>query len=158
MKRIFILLFICFNSSAIIQAQELISNGGGHYSNSSGSLSWSVGEAVIATISGGTDTLTQGFHQSKFLFTDISESRIEGVSVNVFPNPTADDISIEIESTDFEGFSYTLLDQNGKLLQNKEITDKITEVNMLNHPAATYFVSVYKDGISVKTIQIIKNY
>ncbi|PLW94297.1 MAG: hypothetical protein C0592_03270 [Marinilabiliales bacterium] len=150
------ILSLCITFS--INAQELVSNSGAYFSNSSGSLAWSVGEAVIATISDGADTLTQGFHQSRFVFTDISESQIEGISVSVFPNPTANDISIEIESTDFKGFSYTLLDQHGKLLQNKEITDKITEVDMLNHPAATYYVSVYKDGISVKTIQIIKNY
>ncbi|MBN2730348.1 MAG: T9SS type A sorting domain-containing protein [Bacteroidales bacterium] len=158
MKKIFSLLFITTIFSIAVNAQELVSNSGAYFSNSSGSLAWSVGEAVIATISDGTDTLTQGFHQSKFIFTDISESQLEGISVSVFPNPTTENISIEIESADLKGFSYTLLDQHGKLLRNKEITDKITEVDMLNHPAATYFVSVYKDGISVKTIQIIKNY
>ncbi len=152
--------FIILSTFCILSmnAQELVSNSGAYFSNSSGSLTWSVGEAVIATISDGTDTLTQGFHQSRFSFTDISESQLDGISVSVFPNPTADQFSIEITSNDLEGFSYTLLDQHGKSLGNKEITDKVTDVDMLNHPAATYFVSVYKDGISVKTIQIIKNY
>ncbi|PLX26212.1 hypothetical protein C0581_04930 [Candidatus Parcubacteria bacterium] len=158
MKKTLSLFSLCLFLSISSIAQELISNNGAYYSNANGSLTWSVGEAVITTISDGTDTLTQGFHQSRFSFVSIYESYFEDISVIIYPNPTANQFSIDINTSDISGFTYTMFDLNGKLLCKKEIANNITDVDMQNYPAATYYVSVYKDGISVKATQIIKNY
>ena len=67
MSRFFIFIFtyilICFP----FQAQKLISSTGGVIINSnSGSVSYSIGEPIISTISGGSNgDVTQGYQQSK---------------------------------------------------------------------------------------------
>jgi hypothetical protein len=141
-----------------INAQELISNSGGFYSNSNGSLAWSVGEAVISTVSDGTNTLTQGFHQSRYEITAIGENDITDVNIQVFPNPVADYINIEIESSDLSNFSFTLHDNLGKILCKENVVNTNSKVDMSIYPAANYFITVYQNGISVKAIQIIKHF
>ena len=55
---------ICFP----VQAQKLISSSGGVINNNnSGSVSYSIGEPIISTISGGSNgDVTQGYQQSNF--------------------------------------------------------------------------------------------
>lgn len=158
MIKILSLLLLSVIMTLTANAQELISNSGGYYSNSSGSLAWSVGEAIISTISDGTDTLTQGFHQSRFEITSISENTEENFNIQFFPNPVEDYFNIQIENSDISNFSFVLYDSHGKILCNEKITDKLSKVNMSNYTAANYFVTVFHNGISVNSIQIIKNY
>ena len=65
MSRFFIFIFIYILISFPVQAQKLISTNGGVINNSnSGSVSYSVGEPIISTISGGSNgDVTQGYQQ-----------------------------------------------------------------------------------------------
>ncbi|MFN7013865.1 MAG: hypothetical protein ACK4ON_06310, partial [Bacteroidia bacterium] len=66
-RKLFYIYFICFlNFVARAQVQltpVLVSTAGGFYSFTDGTISASVGEAVILTINGSNTYLTQGFHQ-----------------------------------------------------------------------------------------------
>lgn len=152
---IFVLFFLTVFTT---HGQELVSSSGGFYSNSNGSLAWSVGEAIIATISDGSDTLTQGFHQSRYTFTIMNESDEDGVSVKVFPNPSTDEFAIDIVCHHFEGLRFTMSDQHGKLIIEGTIHAKTTIVDMRDLSAQIYFLSVFKNNCCVKTIQIVKNH
>lgn len=158
MKKNLSFLFLSIVFIFTINAQELISNSGGYYSNANGSLAWSVGEAVISTITDGTDTLTQGFHQSRYEITSISENADENLNIQFFPNPVDDYFNIQIESPDMSNFNFILYDSHGKILCNEKMTEKLSKVNMSNYAAANYFVTVFHNGKSVKSIQLIKNY
>ena len=46
-----------------VRSQEVLSSGGGYEVTTSGSLSWSIGEPVIETLSGTGGVMTQGMHQ-----------------------------------------------------------------------------------------------
>lgn len=69
MKQIFLFSFIIIMSCAALfypvqnKAQQVIASSGGHYQDENISLSWTVGEPVIETFSGGNVVLTQGFQQ-----------------------------------------------------------------------------------------------
>ena len=56
----FILLMVFVGSS---QSQEVISTAGEVFETTNGSISWTIGEPVIATLVGTDNSLTQGFHQ-----------------------------------------------------------------------------------------------
>jgi len=49
--------------SAQITSPEVISSSGAYFSNTSGSMSWTLGETVTETFSNGSNILTQGFQQ-----------------------------------------------------------------------------------------------
>ena len=63
MKRLFILALLLLSLLASLSAQEVISSAGEHEENAFGSISWTIGEPIIATIPGADAQLTQGFHQ-----------------------------------------------------------------------------------------------
>ncbi|MBI9069504.1 MAG: hypothetical protein JEZ09_19565, partial [Salinivirgaceae bacterium] len=67
----FVLLLLGITLMAQTYAQSTISTCADHNETSAVSLSWTIGEAVIETVSDGTNTLTQGFHQSKLIITAI---------------------------------------------------------------------------------------
>ena len=89
------LIGVCATS---LQAQEAVSTAGNHGKTTSGSLSWTVGEPVIKTITDGTNTLTQGFQQSRLTITAISDLKIPGIELSVYPNPTNNFLSIVVRS------------------------------------------------------------
>jgi len=100
MKKILILLFsVCFMLGAMAQVsmdQQVYSSGGDYAENADFSLSWTLGETVIATFGAGDVVLTQGFQQP----TDIFQGQVviipagwSGVSSWVNPdNPDVVDI------------------------------------------------------------------
>lgn len=72
MKKILILLFsVCLGLGLSAQSidQQVISSGGNYAVNADISLSWTLGETVIATFANGDLVLTQGFQQPLFSFT-----------------------------------------------------------------------------------------
>ena len=71
-------------SGIAVHAQELVSTAGSYGETSSGSLSWTIGEPVIETITNGTNTLTQGFQQSKLTVTAINELKVSGIELSVY--------------------------------------------------------------------------
>jgi hypothetical protein len=63
----FLLIFcICVSSSLLSYTQQVIASSGSNYSNSEGSLSVTIGESVVTTVSNGSINLilTQGFQQN----------------------------------------------------------------------------------------------
>ena len=54
-------------------AQEVVSTQGDSYSNTSGSIDFTVGEVVINTGTDGTNDLTQGFHQTNWNFVGLED-------------------------------------------------------------------------------------
>jgi len=54
--------------STITYGQEVVSTQGDSYTNASGSIDFTIGEVVINTGTGGTNDLTQGFHQTNWNF------------------------------------------------------------------------------------------
>lgn len=60
-KKVLVLFFMLAAFS--LTAQEVVSAQGDTYTNSSGSIDFTIGEVVINTVTDGTTKLTQGFHQ-----------------------------------------------------------------------------------------------
>ncbi len=68
------------------------------FSNSTYSLSWTLGECVTETFTASGNTLTQGFQQSLYVVTSINQLTIEGISVKAYPNPVSDLINISVKT------------------------------------------------------------
>ena len=92
--------FLLVTSTSGLLAQEVIATSGDFHESDNGSLSWTLGEIAIETHSNTNNIITQGFQQTKLTITSIDEMRKEGISVNIYPNPTSEVISIEVNKTD----------------------------------------------------------
>ncbi len=144
-------------SGITVYAQEVVSTAGCYGETSSGSLSWTVGEAVVETITDGSNSLTQGFQQSRLVVTAIHELPGLDFTISVFPNPASDFLTVKVEKNDkLTHLMYLMYDINGKLLLQKMFEGKEITIFMRHFKPSTYILKVTEDNKEVKTFRIIK--
>jgi hypothetical protein len=132
-KQIF--LFATFFAAFSASAQEVISSQGETYSNTNGSIDFTVGEVVINTGSNGTNDLTQGFHQTNWNFLGL-EDFAPDFHATIFPNPTQD--VLNIKTSVFENVTYTLYDAQGKLVLQNILSAEQTPIQVSQLAPGSY--------------------
>ena len=132
-KQIF--LFATFFAAFSASAQEVVSSQGQTYSNSNGSIDFTVGEVVINTGSNGTNDLTQGFHQTNWNFLGL-EDFAPDFQATIFPNPTQD--VLNIKTSVFENVTYTLYDAQGKLVLQNILSAEHTPIQVCQLAPGSY--------------------
>ena len=104
--------------AGLAQAQESANASGGDATGSGGTVAYSVGQVVYTTNTNATGTVSQGVQQAYEIFTvGIKETELN-ISLSVFPNPTADNLTLQISNYNNEKLSYQLLDMQGKLFRS----------------------------------------
>jgi hypothetical protein len=147
-----LLLIFCF-SGAFAQPHDLVSASGASFQNSSGYLSFSIGELISTTLSSSSLTLTQGFHQTR-LRTGVPVITQREIQMSVFPNPVKDLLILQID--DPPGFNYMLFDVRGRLLERAEVFDERTTINFGNLEPAVYILRVTNLINETRLFQIVK--
>ena len=144
--------------AGLAQAQESTNAAGRDATGSGGTVAYSVGQVVYTTNSSSSGTVGQGVqHAYKTLTLGTTETELN-ISLSVFPNPTADNLTLQISDYNKEKLSYQLFDMQGKLLSNGQIAAQQTQIDMNSLPPATYFVNVVnQENQNVQTFKIIKN-
>ena len=143
-----------------LQAQTAVPATGSNASGSGGTVSYSVGQVVYTTNTGGSNgSVAQGVQQpfEISVVTGLEETKGIILSVSAYPNPTTDFLNLKVENYDNTNLSYQLFDISGKLLETKKITGNETSINTSNLVPATYFLKVTENNKEVKTFKIIKN-
>ncbi len=154
MKKIILILGLISVYFLNINAQEVISSSGDYFENATGSVSWTLGEAVTETFTDGTNILTQGFQQSRLSAVSVFELKDIGITVSVAPNPTVDFINLSINDT--KKISYELFDLNGKIIKQAKIHSNDTKISFSGYSYAVYFLKIKKDNKIIKTFKIVK--
>ncbi|MEX1191244.1 MAG: T9SS type A sorting domain-containing protein [Brumimicrobium sp.] len=157
-SRPILLLAIGILWAGLAQAQESVNATGGDATSSGGTVAYSVGQVVYTTNTGTSGTASQGVQQAYEIFTlGIKEDDLN-ISLSVFPNPTADNLTLQINDYNNDKLSYQLYDMQGKLLNNGQVTAQQTQIDTANLPAATYFIHVVnQENKQVQSFRIIKD-
>ena len=159
MKNTFLLLvsLILTASSFTQTVHEVISASGGDATGSGGSVAYSVGQIVYTTSTGSTGSVAQGVEQAYEIYSvGIKETSLN-ISLSVFPNPTSDFLTLKVDDYNNEALNYTLLDEQGKLVFNEQITTQDTQVAMSTLARGAYFINVLQANKKIQTFKIIKN-
>ena len=120
----------------------------GNWSNNGGyTLSATSGEMMIQTFSVGNNILTQGFQQPDDKDVGIQQLIEDGLTINIFPNPTNDLITVNIQSENAETYGLIMYDLLGRTLSlpgtlDRSHTQMQQSFNLSQLPSATYFVCV----------------
>ena len=141
----YLLIILVLTASVLVKAQQLevIATSGDFYKNSSGSLSWTLGEVAIETLSETNFILTQGFQQSKLTVTSVNELPGLDFTISVFPNPASDFLTVKFEKYDrLTSLMYHLYDINGKLLLLKQPEGIETTISLSNFNPSIYILKV----------------
>ena len=150
------LLFCGFN--IVIQAQNTIPATGGNATGTGGSVSYTVGQITYQTISGTNGIVNQGVQQPYEISVVTSIRNTEGINLKcfVYPNPTGGITKLIFESSNFENLRIRLFELNGRLLQDKKVESKETEISLENLSSSVYFLKVYKRNSEVRVFKIVK--
>ena len=155
---LFVFLAFLFSFSAIGQtAHQVLSATGGDASGTGGSVAYSVGQIVYSTSTGTTGSVAQGVEQAYEIYSVGIKETALNISLSVFPNPTSDFLTLKVQDYNNEALSYNLLDEQGKLVLNEQITTQDTQIAMSTLVRGAYFINVLQANKKIQIFKIIKN-
>ncbi len=144
---------------------------GGTDRNDRVQLAWTLGEPATGSGLAGSGMLTEGFHQPDLQTVKLpvsmfveknpgSTARLHSPEVAVFPNPTAGILQITIGETEPGAqVRITLTDQNGRLLEERQVQTPATPMlDLFSRPPGTYLLQLQSaDSWSPTTYHVIKH-
>jgi hypothetical protein len=162
------LLFAGFFSALIADAQvsvapQVLSSGGKDFQNAQFQLTYTIGElSAVSTLSNGNSIATQGFNQpDKFTIAFVEENEwAEGLIL--YPNPAANQVTIDFDATQNTNLRIEILDQTGRLvLPSRWIASSVLQQSVsipIQHLAAgVYTAAIWcSKNEQCKTIRFTK--
>jgi hypothetical protein len=153
----FIILLLLTLFQFNLNAQEIVAPCGDYFSNANGSLSFTLGEAVVETFVGTNKIITQGFQQTRLLIVDVEDFPYPDPDIEVYPNPTNYILNVRVKNSGNARIKYRLYDPDGKLLLLDESGSHEFFIPMARFEAGTYYLKVTTRREESKSFKIIKN-
>lgn len=152
-----IITIACISLGAFSFGQSSVNSAGASVSNTSGSVSFSLGQAAYTSTSNVSGSLSQGVQQAYEIKTlDLNENEFN-FSLTTYPNPTLENLNLLVANFHQENLNYKILDFEGKVIDQGVISQKETLIDMKSLPSATYFLEVQNENKKLQTFKIIKN-
>ncbi len=141
MNKYFFLFLLAISVTAYSQdlPQQVVASAGDQYTNASASVSWTVGELTIATLSSSSVTLSQGFQQGNLTVNTLVDQDMLDFNLKAYPNPVIDILILE---TDEKQQRYQVINMQGEVVLNGNITAVLQEIDFTNLPHGVYLLSV----------------
>ena len=162
---IMMLLFSFKGMSQTIQTStndtmETFNASGDDATGGSGSVTYSIGQVFYTYIGESVYDVAQGIQQGELSQTlDTPENSVEPkVEIFIFPNPTTDYVTINMEGFEFENGprSYQLYDIQGRFLKQNTINQNETQIDLNDLSSSIYILQVYINNKILKTFKILK--
>jgi len=161
--RKFILIFFYLTIPLYLFCQqitpEVIVSSGNYIKNDNISITWSLGEIAISTLTDNTMTLTQGFQQPYYWITSITElKKDDRINVLIFPNPTNDFIKVQITNPEGLQILFKMSDVNGRVLLNYKTIDisGIQEFDLQDYAPGIYLLRVWSNDMNYSKTFLIQ--
>lgn len=127
---------------------DVLSQGGNSGQVGNWDISWTAGEMVIATLSSGNYSLTQGFHQDYYCGKIVAHDQPfhdqRGLCISIRGNPIKNVIHLQTECAFLDWAKYQFTDSNGrKLLEGKaEFNNRRAQIDPGDIPNGVYFLTL----------------
>jgi hypothetical protein len=153
--------------AAAMQAQNLapaaVTCAATKMTQSNGSLSFTVGELVVETQTDGNgNTLGGGFTNgstSSTTITSVQQPDEEKLMLNVYPNPTADMLTLDVQHIDVDAYTITIFDVSGKQVYtaNHAGVSGRVNINLSSFDSGTYLLNLTSNKQeTLGTYQVIR--
>ena len=147
MKRFLAMLFtiVAVSVSGLSQvvSSDVITTVGDDYNNQYASMQVSIGESITETISQNGITLTQGFLQTEIIVKPTVIDELQLAIVNVYPNPVEHSVKIDFGGNPYENYMYEFFDNRGQKLIQGKVSEKITEIPLIQFVSGVYMLRIY---------------
>lgn len=147
------LVLFSFLASIAVTAQEVTATQGDSYSNANASIDFTIGEVIIDTGTDGVNDITQGFHQTSWIFLNVQDYAPHYEAI-IFPNPTED--VLNIRTSTFENVTYTLYDAQGKLVLQNILSAEQTSIQVSQLAPGSYSLTLTTATQNLKSFKLIK--
>ena len=149
------LLLLCIGLTAT--GQEAITSSGGEATGSDGSVAYSVGQIVYSSYNNNSANVNEGVQQAFEIFTLGVEDQELNSQLSVFPNPTTENITLQIDNYEDQKMIYRLHNMQGKLLNSDKVNTQKTQINTQKLQAGVYFINIVSQKKQIKqSFKIIK--
>lgn len=135
---------------------SVVNSAGGQGESASMSIVWSLGEVVTETFQSEDKVLTQGLLQPEIIVTMVENFETR-VSVDVFPNPTREWLTIRSENFTGKELQFSLHDVSGNIVKRGYIngeTEKSLRVSDLS--PGIYFLRIISGADNIKAFKVVK--
>ena len=152
MRKSISLLTIIFFAVSAISAQDyklspsVVASGGGYAEGDNISISWTLGELAVTTLTGSDMILTQGFQQPFDIdVTGIDKNEVQW-GISVYPNPVGDELQIRFDIETQGDFFIELQDITGRVIRQEQYRQvnpgDIVLINTADYTHGVYFLKV----------------
>ena len=111
---------------------------------------------VYTANASGTTNISQGVQQGYDITTVGISTTDKNITLTVFPNPTTDDLKLEISETGGENLDYILTDAQGKHIKTGAVKNNETHIEMKALANGIYFIQVNESNKHLKTFKVVK--
>lgn len=147
--------FLCFSLS---YSQESINSSGFDATGSGGTVAYSIGQVVYTTNNGTSGSSAQGVQHAYEILTLNDDENSKLISLTAFPNPTDDNLILEIGNNIIEELHYELFDLGGKMIKSEKIVEKKNLIDLTKESSSIYYVNIInKENKKIQSFKIIKN-
>lgn len=137
-------------------AQTSINTSGMEATGTGGKVSASIGQPFFIEASNAEFSVQEGVQQVYLITPDHVEEVNAGIDLQVFPNPTNRNLSLNFRAGFNDDFYYQFLDLQGKILLSNKLTNVQTEIATEGFAAGTYMLRILQSEKSVQTFKIVK--
>ena len=154
-KQLFTLLLSFWCIVALAQPRNVVTASGASFNNSSGYISYTIGECISNTLSSSTGILTQGFLQTGLPKSThgVPVLNLPEIEISVFPNPVK--YQLVLQTGDPQGLHYMLYDVRGGLIERGQVFNERTEIDFTALEPAVYILRVTDNREVVRLFQIV---
>lgn len=156
MKNFLLNTLLLLGSSALF-AQVAVIPLGGEAIGEGGSMSFTLGQIDYIEAKGETGTMAQGVQHPYEIevILGVEEMNIN-INATVYPNPTSNQITLQITDRDLANMSFKVYDISGKIITENTISQDQTKIDLSQSPVGTYLLNVQVGKKNIKTYKIIK--
>ncbi len=139
-----------------VNAQQAITATGGDASGSGGTVAYSVGQIDYSANKGSGGSVSQGVEQVYEIIPLGTKETGITISMSVYPNPTTNNLTLEVQEYSDKKLVYQLFDIKGRLLDSSRIIDSRTQIITSEYLPATYFLKIFYENKIVQSFKFIK--
>ena len=161
MKRSLLSLFfviVCMFSFA----QNALVPTGGEATGNAGSVSYTIGQIAVQTVANSNASVSEGVQQP-FEIQTVGVDNYPQITLDakVYPNPTADKLTLSIGSSVVEthgraSLRAALFNNNGQHIRTLNVAGAQTDIDMTDLSSGTYYLRVTDDKQTLKTFKVVK--
>jgi len=129
-------------------------SAGNSFSTGSARIEFTIGEVVTSSLTAGSNTLTQGFHQPEIRFASF-ENYADDYVFTLYPNPT--EHFVTVESTKRDDMQVHVYDASGQAIQVSSVFQEKITIDLQTLAAGNYVLMVTtKSGQPLHSYTVIK--